>query len=130
MVPTITVSVRHPTPISTNRDGETYDVPVLLGALTRFIRDLPPAQRALVQRIAITGVGESGGLVRPDLSLALPMILWHDQRGADYLTRLDAEQRSLVYRVAGLPVNGNYALSKTAWAMDRQNGETAETCAG
>lgn len=112
-------AVQHPTPTTTDGAGEIYDIPALLGAVRRFIRELPSVQRDLVQRIALTGVGESGGLVRSDVSLASPMILWHDQRGAGYLTRLTPEQRSLIYRVTGLPVSGNYGLSKTAWAIDR-----------
>ena len=122
----LVASARHPTPTATDDTGEIYDLPALLGDVKRFIQALRPAQRAVVQRIAITGVGESGGLVRPDLSLASPMIVWHDQRGAGYLARLTAADRRLIYRVTGLPVSGNYGLSKTAWAVDRLGGATAD----
>lgn len=112
-------SGRQPTPTVVDADGESYDLPALVGGVRAFVTGLPAAQRALVRRVALTGVGESGGLVRPDLTLASPMILWHDQRGASRLAGLTAAERSLVYRVTGLPVSGNYALSKVAWAVDR-----------
>lgn len=115
----LVVSAKHATPTVRDAYGEIYDLDALHAAIVGFVRGLTPPQRALVARIAITGVGESGGLVRGDLSLASPMILWHDQRGAGYLARLSDEQRSRVYRVTGLPANGNYGLSKVAWAMDR-----------
>lgn len=110
-------SERHATPTEADAGGEIYNVATLTDLVVGFIRELEPAQRATTQRIAITGVGESGGLVRPDLSLASPMILWHDHRGAGYLAPLDSEARTLAYRVTGLPVNANYGLSKTAWAV-------------
>lgn len=122
----LVASARHTTPTATDSAGEIYDLPTLLADVKQFIRDLRPGLRAIVQRIAITGVGESGGLVRPDLSLASPMILWHDQRGAGYLARLTAEERRLIYRVTGLPVSGNYGLSKTAWAVERLGGASAD----
>jgi sugar (pentulose or hexulose) kinase len=96
--------------------GEIYDLKALTGAVFDFIRHLEPTVRATVKRVAITGVGESGGLVRPDLSLASPMVLWHDHRGAEYLARLSQEDRSQLYRITGLPANANYGLSKVAWA--------------
>lgn len=122
----LVASARQATPTTTDEVGEIYDLPALVGGIKQFIRDLQPTQRELVERIAITGVGESGGLVRPDLSLASPMILWHDQRGADYLTPLTPQDRRLIYRVTGLPMSGNYGLSKTAWAVDHQNAATAD----
>lgn len=115
----LVVSGKKATPTVRDAHGEIYDTDALRGAITRFIGALTPQQRATVSRIAITGVGESGGLVRGDSSLASPMILWHDQRGVEYLARLNDEQRSRIYRVTGLPVNGNYGLSKVAWAVDR-----------
>lgn len=112
-------SGKQETPTLDDGSGEIYDLPAVLAGVAGFVDGLGPQQRALVERIAITGVGESGGLVRPDLSLASPMILWHDQRGVDNLIGLTPEQRSVIYRVTGLPVSGNYGLSKTVWAMDR-----------
>lgn len=123
----LVASARHATPTTRDSAGEIYDVHALLGDVKRFVQNLQPEQRALVRRIAVTGVGESGGLVSSDLSLTSPMILWHDQRGASYLTRLDAEQRSLIYRVTGLPVSGNYGLSKTAWAVDHVRGSAPDS---
>jgi sugar (pentulose or hexulose) kinase len=120
-------SARHPTPTASDGTGQIYDLPTLLGHVKQFIQDLRSPVRALVQRIAITGVGESGGLVRPDLSLASPMILWHDQRGVGYLTRLTTKERRLIYRVTGLPVSGNYGLSKTAWAVEHTDGAAADS---
>jgi len=118
-------SARQDTPTVTDAWGEIYDVARLTGGIGDFIRGLAPAQRASVERIAITGVGESGGLVRADLSLASPMILWHDHRGARYLEALSDDERSRVYSVTGLPVNGNYGLSKIAWAVDNAGGSAA-----
>jgi sugar (pentulose or hexulose) kinase len=117
-------SERHATPTVADAWGEIYDIAKLTDFVGGFIRDLAPALRATTKRIAITGVGESGGLVRPDLSLASPMILWHDHRGADLIAPLDADARALVYRVTGLPVNANYGLSKTAWAVSNADGDT------
>lgn len=111
-------SARHATPTVMDAWGEIYDLPVLRQAITTFVRDLEPGLRSRVQRIAITGVGESGGLVHPDLSLASPMILWHDQRGSGRLDPLSPTERARIYRVTGLPVNANYGLSKVAWALD------------
>lgn len=112
-------SARRPTPTLPDEVGEVYDLPEVLACVTTFVQGLPADRRAEVARIALTGVGESGGLVRADTSLASPMILWHDQRGLDRLARLTPEQRHRVYRVTGLPVSGNYALSKVAWAVGR-----------
>lgn len=115
-------SARHTTPTVKDGWGEIYDLDALTGAIFEFIRHLDPTVRATVKRVAITGVGESGGLVRPDLSLASPMILWHDHRGADYLARLAPAERSQLYRITGLPANANYGLSKVAWAAAHANG--------
>jgi sugar (pentulose or hexulose) kinase len=110
-------SARHATPTVADAWGEIYDLETLLGGIIEFIRNLDAEARSSVARIAVTGVGESGGLVRPDLTLSSPMILWHDHRGADYLAPLGPADRELIYRVAGLPVNANYGLSKVAWAV-------------
>jgi sugar (pentulose or hexulose) kinase len=112
----LAASDRHPTPTFQDRWGEVYDVEKLRDLVLGFLRGLPAAERAAVERIAITGVGESGGLVRPDLTLASPMILWHDHRGAAALDRLGPAERTRIYQVTGLPVNANYGLSKAAWA--------------
>ena len=117
----LVASARHATPTVQDTWGEIYDLESLTEAITGFIRGLEPSTRQSVKRVAITGVGESGGLVRPDLSLASPMILWHDHRGADLLVPLTAADRSLIYRITGLPVNANYGLSKVAWAAGQAN---------
>lgn len=109
---------RFPTPTTTDEHGEVYDLPALRSGIVAFIQDLDAAVRATVSAIALTGVGESGGLVRGDLSLASPMILWHDQRGSELLSRLTTYQRSRLYRITGLPANSNYGLSKIAWALE------------
>lgn len=109
---------RHGTPVVGDRWGEAYDLDALHGIIIDFITSMDAVHRASVQRIAITGVGESGGLVRADLSLASPMILWHDHRGARYLSDLAPADRALIYRITGLPVNANYGLSKVAWAAE------------
>jgi sugar (pentulose or hexulose) kinase len=110
-------SERHPTPVAVDPWGTIYDVDRLQMLIVGFIRHLDSSIRRGVERVALTGVGESGGLVRPDLTLASPMILWHDHRGAGLLESLSAAQRTRVYEVTGLPVNANYALSKVAWAL-------------
>ncbi|MFB2585158.1 FGGY-family carbohydrate kinase [Herbiconiux liukaitaii] len=115
----LTASRRAATPTRADAWGAVYDVDALRLLLLGFIADLAPAERAVTGRIALTGVGESGGLVRPDLTLASPMILWHDQRGAARLERLTTAERAEVYAVTGLPVNANYGLSKVAWALER-----------
>lgn len=118
----LSASARLPTPTVADEAGEVYDLPALVGGVTAFVRGLPADLRAQVGRVAITGVGESGGLVRPDLTLASPMIVWHDQRGAGRLRGLSDQDRRLVYATTGLPVSGNYALSKTSWAIERAGG--------
>lgn len=115
----LVASERQPTPTRTDQWGEIYDLVELNNIIVGFVLGLEPWQRAGVKRVAITGVGESGGLVRPDLTLASPMILWHDHRGADYLARLDASDRSRIYEITGLPVNAHYGLSKAVWAWER-----------
>ncbi len=118
-------SARHATPTEPDAWGEIYDDAALRSSIAGFIRGLDADHRARVKRIAITSVGESGGLVRPDLSLASPMILWHDHRGVQYLADLTAVERAEIYGVTGLPVNPNYGLSKVAWAIanaDASNG--------
>lgn len=111
----------------TRRDawGEIYDTDAVMDAVRSFVDALDPAARRAVQCIVIAGVGESGGLVDPDLSLVSPMILWHDHRGADLLTGLTEADRTRVYAVTGLPVNANYALSKVAWALAHAERSTA-----
>lgn len=110
-------SARQSTPTVNDAWGEVYDVDALRDAIVSFVAGLEHEARAGVRRLSITGVGESGGLVRPDVSLASPMILWHDHRGADALSALSETDRELVYSVTGLPVNANYGLSKVAWAV-------------
>jgi sugar (pentulose or hexulose) kinase len=112
----LVASARHATPTVEDAWGEIYDLESVTGAVVEFVRGLDPSARATVKKVAITGVGESGGLVRPDRSLASPMILWHDHRGAEYLAPLNPADRALIYRITGLPVNANYGLSKVAWA--------------
>ncbi|TPX05903.1 hypothetical protein FJ656_04195 [Schumannella luteola] len=112
-----TVSTSQPTPTVRDADGEVYDLDAMATMIGDFIHGLDADQRAAVERVAITGVGESGGLVLPDISLASPMILWHDQRGLPLLAGLDAMDRTRAYRTTGLPVSGNYGLSKIAWAL-------------
>lgn len=114
----LAASGRRTTPTVFDDAGEVYDIEALERLVAEFVRGLEPAQRASVGRVAITGVGESGGLVRPDTSLASPMILWHDHRGVAYLDRISPQDRSRIYRLTGLPVNGNYGISKVAWAVD------------
>ncbi len=111
------------TPTVSDGIGEVYDVTALLDRIRAFVAGLDAATRRSVQRIAIAGVGESGGLVAPDLSLLSPMILWHDHRGADLLAPLTDGDRARVYSVTGLPVNANYALSKVAWALGHAGGD-------
>ncbi|WP_295850480.1 FGGY family carbohydrate kinase [uncultured Microbacterium sp.] len=122
----LVVSRRVATPTVGDGIGEVYDVAALLDAVRDFVADLEPALRRAVQRIALAGVGESGGLVGADLSLRSPMILWHDQRGAALLRDFTPVQRERVYAVTGLPVNANYALSKVAWALAHAEGDTAD----
>jgi sugar (pentulose or hexulose) kinase len=110
-------SARSATPTAADADGEHYDTVALCRLLTEFVGRLDAPQRAGLRRIAITGVGESGGLVRSDLRLASPMILWHDQRGAAALARVSDVDRHRLWRITGLPVNANYGLSKAAWAI-------------
>ncbi|GAA1594859.1 FGGY-family carbohydrate kinase [Actinoplanes couchii] len=110
-------SDKQPTPNTADAWGTVYDVDALLSIIVRFIRNLDPAHRDSVERIAIAGVGESGGLVGPDLALRSPMILWHDQRGAAMIEGLDRGQRTRIYKLTGLPPNANYSLSKVAWAV-------------
>ncbi|GAA3921338.1 FGGY family carbohydrate kinase [Microbacterium invictum] len=114
----LAASDRHPTPTVEDQWGEIYDLDALTHIIESFILGLDTELRASVGRIAFTSVGESGGLVRADLSLASPMILWHDHRGAEFLDRLDAFDRTAIHRIAGLPANANYGVSKTAWAKE------------
>lgn len=116
-------STSSPTPTLRDAWGEVYDLPALLGLVTGFTASLPDDERAGVRRLALTGVGESGALVRPDTSLASPVVLWHDHRGAAHLEHLTPADRSLVYRTTGLPVNANYGLSKAAWAVARSGSD-------
>ncbi|GAB2627877.1 carbohydrate kinase [Paractinoplanes abujensis] len=106
------------TPNTTDAWGVVYDVDTLLALIVRFLKNLDEGHRRSVERVAIAGVGESGGLVGPDLQLRSPMILWHDQRGAALIERLGREDRERAYRLTGLPVNANYSLSKIAWAVE------------
>jgi sugar (pentulose or hexulose) kinase len=118
-------SARTSTPTISDDAGEIYDLESLRGSILSFIEELAAEDRDSVQRIALTGVGESGGLVMGDLSLASPMIVWHDQRGAHLLEVLTPSERRRIYEITGLPVNGNYALSKAAWAVRRAGDDAA-----
>lgn len=114
------------TPTASDEWGQIYDVDALIATVCNFIKDLDGRDRLSVQKIAIAGVGESGGLVGADLQLHSPMILWHDHRGASFLDRLSSGDRVMVYRVTGLPVNAHYALSKVAWAVARVGQDVGE----
>jgi sugar (pentulose or hexulose) kinase len=119
-----------PTPTRRDELGEVYATAELLGLVDAFVVELPASVRADVRRIAITGVGESGGLVRADGTLASPLVLWHDHRGADRLAALSNDQRARITAVTGLPVNANYGVSKAAWAVDAAGADArgAEWC--
>lgn len=122
----VTATARHATPTQRDHWGEVYDVPALRAMIDGFVRALEPEHRGGIERIAITGVGESGGLVRGDLSLASPMILWHDHRGAGVLERLSDGERTRISRITGLPVNANYGLSKIVWSLAQTGGAAAD----
>lgn len=115
-------SASRATPTVRDGSGEIYDLDALVASIGDFVRGLDAAQRDRLQQIAITGVGESGGLVRPDLTLASPMILWHDQRGAPILAALSDDARARIAHLTGLPTSANYGLSKIVWAV-REAGE-------
>ncbi|RPE77845.1 MULTISPECIES: L-fuculokinase [unclassified Frondihabitans] len=117
---------RVPTPTVSDAWGEIYDVKSLIGSIGGFIRDLSGTRRESITRIAFTGVGESGGLVRSDMTLASPMILWHDHRGSAELEKLSDDDRVRLYAVTGLPSNANYGLSKIAWAVKNSDGPLAD----
>lgn len=119
-------SASQPTPVRADSYGEIYETDELSGLIAGFINRLAGWQRALVKRIAVTGVGESGGLVGSDLRLVSPMILWHDHRGAAILETLTPEQRARIYEITGLPVNANYGLSKVAWAIRHAGGRRTD----
>ncbi|GGL92645.1 FGGY-family carbohydrate kinase [Micromonospora yangpuensis] len=119
-------SDKQPTPSMADSWGSVYDVDALLAIIVRFVGNLDPGHRDSVERIAIAGVGESGGLVGPDLVLRSPMILWHDQRGAAMIDGLDRSQRTRIYKLTGLPPNANYSLSKIAWAAARTGHATGD----
>jgi sugar (pentulose or hexulose) kinase len=110
-------TARHATPTTRDAWGEIYDLDALKRVVVGFVNGLDSHVRGSVRRVTIAGVGESGGLVRSDISLASPMILWHDHRGADFLSSLGEAERALIYRVTGLPANANYGLSKVAWSL-------------
>ena len=109
-----------PTPVIEDELGLVHDLGALLALVEDFLRALPDPER--LERIAVCGVGEAGGLVGPDGLLRSPVVVWHDRRGADRLAGIDP---LAVYRVTGLPLNANYALSKIAWAVE-QAGPAAE----
>lgn len=117
-------SARHRTPTTRDEWGEVYDLESLRRMIVSFVQHIDAHDRATVERLSITGVGESGGLVHSDLSLASPMILWHDQRGAGYLAPVTTGERAQIYGITGLPVNANYSLSKVAWALAKAGTRT------
>lgn len=120
------VTTKHATPTQRDAWGEIYALDLLEQRVRDFICSLDTDQRQSVRRIAIAGVGESGGLVRADTSMASPMVLWHDHRGADRLAGLSSVDRDRVYAIAGIPVNANYGISKTAWAVEQLGGVDAD----
>lgn len=56
----VLASASRPTPTERDSWGEVYALDALVGLVLDFIRDLSLEHRSAVQRIAITGVGESG----------------------------------------------------------------------
>ena len=118
----VRASQRHATPVERDSEGDVYDIPAITDLIAQFIAGLDSDLRATVKRIVLTGVGESGGLIREDGSLASPMIVWHDQRGARYLQGLTAAEQARIYQITGLPVNANYSLSKVVWAINNAGG--------
>ena len=111
-------SVTRPTPTFADKWGPVYDIDMLKTIVVSFIQCLEDEHRRAIERIAIAGVGESGGLVGPDLQQYSPMIVWYDNRGSALIEGLSADERVRIYNVTGLPANANYALSKIRWAMD------------
>lgn len=107
------------TPTLADEWGTIYDARALEDLVTDFVAGLDPVTRAAVRRITVGGVGESGALVRPYTTLASPLIVWHDQRGRDWIDRLGDAARDRLYRITGLPASANYGLSKAAWAVER-----------
>ena len=108
-------SPRHATPRRPRQDawGEIYDLEsVLTDVIIGFIRGLEPIHRAIREadrdhrRRRVGRSGPPGPLPR----LADDPVARPPRRG---LPRpLSAADRTLIYRVTGLPVNANYGLSK------------------
>jgi len=105
------------TPTRADAWGTIYDSDALWSLIVRYLRRLDDHNRQTLEKIAIAGVGESGGLVGEDLRLNSPMILWHDQRGEAAINRLSAGERLRIYAITGLPANANYSISKIRWAV-------------
>ena len=82
-----------PTPTREDGWGEIYDARALERIVTDFIGGQGAAVRSRIQRITVGGVGESGAFVSAETELASPLILWHDQRGREWIDRLSREER-------------------------------------
>lgn len=100
--------------------GVNFLVPELIDLLlkkiaicSKKIKELDKA--ADIAFISIASVGESGVLVRSDLTYVPYSLVWYDKRGSSYADSITNDTSCLYYKNIGIPAHSNYALFKILW---------------
>ena len=104
--------------------GGTTDLPTdrLTGAVRlvmgRAATRLSEVTDRPVEAVAVSGMGESGVLIRPDGTAAAPAFAWFDPRGGEQVRAFSASVRTEFAGRTGLPLNTQASVAKMAHLRD------------
>ncbi|MFG6279245.1 FGGY family carbohydrate kinase [Microbacterium sp. 5K110] len=118
-----------PTPFATSAHGVEMSTEALFSAIQAAIADLG----VLATRVAAVGVasmGETGTIIRPDGPSDLPLVAWHDSRGAEIVDAVTAHFGSEeIYRRTGRAPRSVTSIAKLGWLL-RNGHRTGGTWTG
>ncbi|GAB2995855.1 hypothetical protein LWP59_24715 [Amycolatopsis acidiphila] len=120
---------RAATPWRTTRHGTELDPRQLLDAALHALGDaLERAPEGPVRALGVTSIGESGVLLDPHGVPLAPIIAWHDTRDEQQVRELAADVGAAEFAVhTGLPLRGQWSLTKHRWLRDRMPETRAAT---
>lgn len=106
-----------PTPFTRAAHGVEMTTEALFAAVRDAVADLG----VLGTRIAAVGIasmGETGTIIRADGPSDLPLVAWHDERGAEVVTELlDEFGADAIYRRTGRAARSVTSIAKLGWLL-------------
>ena len=111
-----------PTPWHTTPDGVELDAMALADSAAQALRSaLSGAPAGPVLGLGVTSMAESGVLLDRQGSPLAPLIAWHDTRDDTQVRRLaDDVGADRFARGTGLPLRGQWSLTKHRWLLDHR----------